>query len=327
MMGKTKNNRAYFMNIKKIVKHLNFIREAKELGVPWWESPSLLFLTIGILTIVVMIATYFSAKTYDDPTLIVGAVSIVTVFILTIGTVIVSSVERIAEASRMKSEFIAIASHELKTPLSAIKWALDLILSYKKEQCNEEILEYLVAMNENNERLIKLTNNLLDVSRIESGSFTLNPKKQSIVELIEDLVKELQPLASVSNVSLTFSQPQEQIPLIYFDSDRIKMVLVNLIHNAIKYIKGKGNVNLSITRSGNKVVVEVRDTGVGIPRHDQPFIFSKFYRSNNTFMYQTQGAGLGLFIARAFIEASGGKIGFKSSEGSGSVFWFSLPIK
>lgn len=314
------------MNIKKIVKHLNFIREAKELGVPWWESPSLLFLTIGILTIVVMIATYFSAKIYDDPVLIVGAVSIVTVFILTIGTVIVSSVERIAEASRMKSEFIAIASHELKTPLSAIKWALDLILSYKKEQCNEEILEYLVAMNENNERLIKLTNNLLDVSRIESGSFTLNPKKQSIVELIEDLVKELQPLASVSSVSLTFSQPQEQISPFYFDSDRMKVVLVNLIHNAIKYTKGKGNVNLSITRNGNKAVVEVRDTGVGIPRHDQPFIFSKFYRSNNTFMYQTQGAGLGLFIARAFIEASGGKIGFKSSEGSGSVFWFSLPI-
>lgn len=312
--------------MKKFFKHLNFIHEARELGISWWESPSLLFLIMGVLTIVVMVATYFSAKTFDDPVFIVSAVSIVTASILTVGTIIISSVERIAEASRMKSEFISIASHELKTPLSVIKWSLDLLLSYKKEQLNEEILEYLVAMNENNERLIKLTNNLLDVSRIESGAFTLNPKKQSIVRAIQDSVEESQPLARVSNISLTFSHPQEQIPLIYFDSDRMKVVLASLIHNAIKYIKGKGDVNLSIIKSRNKVVVEVRDTGVGIPRLDQPFIFSKFYRSNNILLYQTQGAGLGLFIAKAFIEASGGKIGFRSNEGNGSVFWFSLPI-
>lgn len=313
--------------LKKILKYLNFWQEAKELGLPIWESPNFLFLVMGVLTIIVMFATYFSAIAYNDPALVVASVSMVTVFILAIGTAVIRSVERVAEASRMKSEFISIASHELKTPLSAIKWAIDLLLSYKKQGFSEEQTEYLRAINENNERLIKLTSDLLDVSRIESGKFVLNPRQESIVSVIGGLVKEFQRAAASLNISLTFSPPAEEIPLIYFDPDRIKIVLERLINNAIKYIKDKGNVNLSVARDGNKIIVRVKDTGVGIPQHDQPLIFNKFYRSSNKLLYQTQGAGLGLFIARAFIESSGGKIGFESDEKTGSIFWFSLPIK
>lgn len=312
--------------IKKFLKHLNFWQEARELGLPVLESPSFLFLVMGGLTIIVMFATYFSAIAYNDPALVVASVSMVTVFILAIGTAIIRSVERVAEASRMKSKFISIASHELKTPLSAIKWAIDLLLSYKKQGFSGEQIEYLKAINENNERLIKLTSDLLDVSRIESGKFILNPRQESIVSVIDGLVKEFQGAAAALNISLTFSPPVEEIPLIYFDPDRIKIALERLVNNAIKYIRDKGNVNLSVARDGNKIIVRVKDTGVGIPQHDQPLIFNKFYRSSNKLLYQTQGAGLGLFIARAFVESSGGKIGFESDEKTGSTFWFSLPI-
>lgn len=312
--------------LKKILKHLNFWQQAKELGLSVWELPNFLFLVMGVLTIIVMFATYFSAIAYDDPVLVVASISMVTVFILAIGTAIIRSVERVVEASRIKSEFISIASHELKTPLSAIKWAIDLLLSYKKQGFSEEQREYLTAINDNNERLIKLTGDLLDISRIEGGIFKLNPEKGSIIVLIKDLVQEFQPLAKISNISLTFSPPDKEIPDVLFDAERIRVVLKNLIGNAIKYIKDKGNVDLSVARDGNKIIVRVKDTGVGIPQHDQSLIFNKFYRSSNKLLYQTQGAGLGLFIARAFVESSGGKIGFESDEKTGSTFWFSLPI-
>lgn len=313
--------------MRKILQHFNFRREAKELGLPVWESPSFLFLIMGFLTIVVMIATYFSAKLYEDPALIVGAVSVVTIFIITIGTVIIRSVERIAESSRMKSEFISIASHELKTPLSAIKWALDLLLTYKKDEFNKEQLEYLIAVQENNERLIRLTSDLLDVSRIEGGVFVLNLGKCSIVQIIKESIDEFIPLARLANVSLSFSPPKEEIPLLHLDQVKIRVIVKNIINNSIKYIKGKGNVEITATRERKKVVIRVKDTGVGIPEYDQPLIFNKFYRSSNKLLYQTSGAGLGLFIAKAFVEASGGKIGFESEEKKGSTFWFTLPVR
>lgn len=312
--------------LKKILKHLNFWQQAKELGLPVWELPNFLFLVMGGLTIIVMFATYFSAIAYDDPALLVASVSMVAVFILAIGTAIIRSVERVAEASRIKSEFISVASHELKTPLSAIKWALDMLLSYKKQGFSVEQTEYLTAINDNNERLIKLTGDLLDISRIESGTFKLNPEKGSITILIKDLVQEFQPLAKTLNISLTFSPPDKEIPDVLFDSERIRIVLKNLIDNAIKYIRDRGNVDLSVARDGGKIIIRIKDTGVGIPRHDRQFIFSKFYRSSNKLLYQTQGAGLGLFMARAFVKSSGGKIGFESDEKTGSIFWFSLPI-
>lgn len=296
------------------------------MGLPVWETPNFLFLAMGVLTVIVMMATYFVANVYDDPALAVGSVSIVTVFILAIGTTVVRSVERVAEASRMKSEFISIASHELKTPLSAIKWAMDLLLSHKNQGFNEEQLEYLTAIKDNNERLIKLTSDLLDVSRIENGTFKLNPEKGSIVDIIKAVMEEFQLPAKKSDVSLTLSLSKEEIPLLRFDKERIKIVLRNLINNAIKYIREKGNVDLSVEKNNGKVVVRIKDTGVGIPERDQPLIFSKFFRSGNELLYQTQGAGLGLFASKAFVEASGGKIGFESNEKKGSTFWFSLPI-
>lgn len=315
------------MTIKTLVKHFNFRREAKELGLPLWESPSFLFAVMGVLTIVVMIATYYSARIYEDPAIIVGAVSIVTVFILTISTIIIRSVERVVEASRMKSEFISIASHELKTPLSAIKWALDLLIVHKKEQLNIEQLEYLIAIKDNNERLIKLTSSLLDVSRIESGTLTLYPSKCAIVPVIEETVNNFKVIAQASNISIEFIPPIDQIPILFIDSEKLKVIVGNILNNAIKYIRGNGCVKVTIEQKRKVIMVKITDTGVGIPRHDQPFIFSKFYRSNNKLLYQTSGAGLGLFIAKAFIEASGGKIGFESEEKKGSTFWFTLPIK
>lgn len=316
--------------IKRIIRSLNFWREAKELGLPLWESPSFLFLVMGILVIVVMLITFFIANVYQGPEVAIVAVAVVSILILSLGIIIIRSVERIVQASILKTRFISVASHELRTPLSAIKWSLDLLLNYKKEDFNKESIEYLVAIQDNNEKLIKLTNDLLNMSRIESGVIMVNLQECSPIVLIEESIKEFNFAAKSSNIALRFIEPKEDVKNIGFlkiDHNRIKIILGNLINNAIKYTKKGGAVDVMIEKKKNNLLIKIKDTGVGIPKQEKRFIFEKFYRSGNELLHQTQGVGLGLYIAKSFTESLNGKIGFESDSDSGSVFWFSFPIK
>lgn len=224
------------------------------------------------------------------------------------------------------AEVISIVSHQLKTPLSAIKGYLEVLISEDFGGINLKQKEYLGGALENTQRMIGLVKNLLDVSRIEEGKMEFRLKPANLERIVKETVREFSSLARAKNCTLSF-RTVEKIPLLEIDPIKIKQVISNLISNAIEYNKRKGRVEVTTKREGKKVLFCCKDTGIGMTEKGKKKIFKKFYRSEKAVALSTGGSGLGLFISKAIIEKSGGKLWFKSKKGEGSTFCFSLPIK
>ncbi|MFH0969054.1 MAG: HAMP domain-containing sensor histidine kinase [Patescibacteria group bacterium] len=313
------------MKIINFVSKSNIKREAEDLGVSVWQTPSFLFLIMGIFIVIVMTVVYYLSRFYDSPEILIFSESAVVIVILSIGNVIIQSIEQIARANKIKSEFITIASHQLKTPLSQINWELEILLFKNKEGLTPKQLELINTIKQSHTTMTRLVNDLLDVARIDQGKFILNKEKINIIEIIDEIIDNNKVLAKASNVEINLIKP-EKVPGILADKKRIGVAIDNLISNAIKYIEKKGLVEIKIKPDDKNIIVSVKDSGVGIPKNQQDKVFQKFFRSNNVVKYQTEGTGLGLFISKNIIEQSGGKIWFKSTEKEGSDFCFSLPI-
>jgi len=312
------------MGLKKICQKLNPIEQCRKYNLTVWQCPSFLFPLSGLITILAMIGTYFVALKYTQPEIVALIVIGVTAILIITGYLIIKGFEDLAQTNHLKTEFVNIVSHQLRTPLTGIKWTLELIRK-SKSLTHEEILEKLDEIKENNQRMIRLVNDLLDVARIEQKRLNLQPQKVFLDEMIQKLIEEYNPLAKASNIKI-ISETKSDIPAIIIDPQGIGLVLRNLLDNAIRYTKGGGAIRIKLTKKGNSVRCEIQDEGVGIPNKDQKNIFQKFFRSQNIMKYQTIGTGLGLFIAKAFIKESNGKIDFWSKEKKGSTFWFELPI-
>jgi signal transduction histidine kinase len=251
-------------------------------------------------------------------------VAVVTV-LFTIGNFIIQSVEQAAKVNKMKSEFVSVASHQLKTPLAEISWEIELLLSKNQEGLNEKQKDLIMRVSKSNERMGRLVNDLLDVARIEQGRLALVKEKFNIVEIANKVIDNNKILAQANNVQLIINKNRD-IPEIYGDRRRIGVVFENLISNAIKYIKSKGLVKITFNQVGDKIIACVKDNGIGIPSNEHNNVFEKFFRSDKVIRYQVAGTGLGLYIAKNIIDQSGGKIWFDSKEEEGSTFCFSLPI-
>lgn len=300
-------------------------KECKQLNLKLYECPSFLFVLMGIITIAGIIATYFIVSKYLGPEIVVIAVTIVTFISLIIGHFVVRSVARIAEAHQMKSEFVSIASHQLRTPLSSLKWTLESMI---KTDLNKKQIEYTKMMEKSSQRMLKLVNDLLDVAKIEQNRFEIKKQKFDLKKLIQQIIQELKPIAQASNAEIFFNY-QNQNLIVCADKEKIKIVLENLINNAISYSREHNKIIIKAKAYRNAPVqISIQDSGIGILNSQKKQIFKKFFRVQSVLRNQTQGTGLGLIIARAIIKAHKGKIWFKSPVlDKGTIFYFSLPAQ
>jgi signal transduction histidine kinase len=309
----------------RFVNDLDLKKQADELGVEVWQTPSFLFLMLGVITIFVMTATYYVSKTYDNPEFVIISEFAVVAFILAIGNSIIRVVDQIIRLDRMKSEFVSVASHQLRTPLSAIKWETELLLSKFKKGLNKKQLKNVENIDMLSVRMIRLVNDLLDVARIEQKRLILRKEPVDLGKIANEIVAETDQMTKSRNIEVVFNCGKNN-PKVIGDEARLKMVIENLLNNSVKYTTNRGKIEIKIGKKDNSLVFSIKDNGVGIPEEQQGRIFDKFFRSDNIVKYQTEGTGLGLYISKNIIEQLGGKIWFQSVENLGSIFSFSLPI-
>lgn len=227
------------------------------------------------------------------------------------------------ENARVKSDFISTAAHQLRTPLTGIRWALEAL---EKENLTENQLALVKSAREKSHDLVGIVGTLLDISAIESGKQKYNFAPTDMQELVENITKDFAELAVKHQVSLFFAKEDKELPHARADKERIKWILNNLIENAIQYTPEGGTVRVSAEAGSGRVFIRVRDTGIGIPEQDRGNIFERFYRGSNAVNKENKGNGLGLYIARTIATDHGGELNFASNEnGPGTTFTLSLP--
>ena len=314
------------MKLKNILYQLNIVEQCKKSGVSIWQCPQFLFILMGfIILITISLAYLIGARFIDDPRLVVLIVIIITVLLLVISFIITRSFERLSEVSRLKSEFVNIVSHQLRSPLTNIKWTFEVLSSKEFVIKPEKEEEYYTNVKENIARMVELVDDLLVVSKIEEGAFTLHKREIDLSQLIGDLILRYKIFAKASDINLIFTA-DENIHKVMVDPSMLKLLVENLIDNAIRYTKGGGKIEVGFKKQGGEVLFFVKDEGVGIPENEKRFIFQKFFRAENALKTRTRGSGLGLYVCKSSVAESKGRIWFDSQEDKGTTFYFTMPI-
>lgn len=309
-------------------KKLNIIRECRSMHLSLWQCPPFLFIIMGFINIMAMTGAYALATRFrTEPEVAALVVIMVSVSILVIGNLIITGFNKIAEANRMKSEFVSIVSHQLRAPLAIFKWTLDL-LKQKGAAAGNDTLgggpTYIEILQENNEKMVQMVNTLLEVSRIESNHLVLNREPVQLLDITNKTVQSFVQYAEALKISLAVEAP-DALSLVIGDESRLRMVVQNLVDNAIRYSLPGGHIKIFIHENKTSIIWQIENNGVGIPPDQQKYIFQKFFRSSTALKYRTEGNGLGLYIVRAIVEELGGTVNFTSGGGV-TTFWFILPV-
>jgi signal transduction histidine kinase len=223
---------------------------------------------------------------------------------------------RLKELDQTKDEFISMASHQLRTPLTTIKGYLSMVLEGDVGPVSKDEKKMIQQAFDSAEHMVFLISDLLNVSRLQSGKFVIENKPTDLIKMVEAEVSQLQDTAKNHSLSLTFKKP-EKFPVVNMDETKIRQVVMNFMDNAIYYTPSGGTIEVELAATASSIIYTVTDTGLGVPKAEQHHLFSKFYRAGNARKMRPDGTGLGLYMAKKVITAQGGAIIFKSTEGKG----------
>lgn len=235
--------------------------------------------------------------------------------------------EKLKKLDEVKSNFISVVAHQLRTPLSGIKWTLSMLINGDMGALNNDQKTFLMKSYESNTRMITLVNDMLVADGIQTGRVHYGFKHIDIINLMDNVLFDVSSQASKRNISIIYKNKFENLPQAYVDPETMRAVLQNLLENAIKYTIEGGRIEVDVKKDLSYLVVSIADNGIGIPEDQIKDVFAKFFRARNAIKKETDGSGLGLYIAKTIIEKSGGKIWFESIEGKGTTFYFTVPFK
>lgn len=236
------------------------------------------------------------------------------------------NLEHLKEIDKAKTEFVSLASHQLRTPLTSVAWFSEMLLKSEVGHLNAKQGEYVQEIFTQNRRMIDLVDDLLNSSRIDMGMLKMEPKAIDFRLVLESVLEEIDPLAAEKRVRVEKNIPGG-LPIAEMDPEMARIAIQNVVSNAVKYTPEGGKVSVNLTREGSHIDLKVADTGYGIPKSQQGRIFTKMFRADNIRDKVTDGTGLGLYITKAIVKELGGKISFDSQEGKGTTFFVSFPIK
>ena len=231
--------------------------------------------------------------------------------------------EQFEAAMKMQADFVNFASHQLRTPLTGIKWMLELAMG--EADGSPDMRGFVADSLDASERLIVLVNDLLSVSRLEGGRMVGTPTRCNLAQLMQDVLADIQPVVRKSEHQLAATGLDAE-HAVMGDAQLLRQVLQNLVSNAIKYTPHGGRIEVAITNDGAEVRCAVTDTGIGVPEAARPRLFEKFFRAENVSTVETEGTGLGLYIVRLIVERAHGRIWFEPAETGGSRFLIALPL-
>ncbi len=233
----------------------------------------------------------------------------------------------IKEIDRAKTEFVSLASHQLRTPLSSINWYTEILQTDKSENLNDNQKKFIQEICDANKRMIELVNALLNVSRIEMGILAVEPKEVDFKEIAKSVIKELKVQSKERKIKIE-TEYDKNLPLVNADPKLVRIIFQNLLSNSIKYTPENGKVSLRLgleEKFSEHILIKVSDDGYGIPEHQKEKIFTKLFRADNVKERDTEGTGLGLYIVKSIVDSFQGKIWFDSEEGKGTTFYVLIP--
>ncbi len=294
-------------------------KDSLELGVPIWKLPDVVLVMMACMNIAVMIVTYFVATRYDnDPGKIIVLVAIEAIIIMIIGNVLSESAKQIVETNKLKKEFIQIISHQMRSPLTTMKWQLELLKNKSSNLTEKQFLQ-VDRIYEENERLTNMIADILNMSRIDKRSEHLIYADIILENSVNDCISMLAGFAKFKQITIDFKNSSKEHKILV-DNEKMKIAIVNVIENAISYSKKGNMIKISIQPDGDFVALKIKDQGIGIKEGEQIIIFNKFYRGEGGKKAQPEGTGLGLFMSRKVIEQMGGSITLKSKVDKGTEF-------